>query len=305
MFDEKRKEEILKLLKTKNAKKVLLQIPEGLKQGVQDLMDFLESNNLETYLSIEQCFGACDIRDREAEMLGCDTILHIGHADFGVETKIPVVYYVYDINADFASYVKKHMGAIKRFKKICLVTTVQFVKNLNDVKHFLEKNDFKVYVSDYILGCDVTNAKKFERFVDAFLFIGSGRFHPLGLQETIEKPVLFLDIENDEIENLKEMRKKNEIKRGLRIEKARDMKTFCILISSKQGQFRKRQAEQIRKYLISKGKEVYIFIADRITPDKLMGLRCDILVNTACPRIREDAEQFGKIILNPDDVYEL
>jgi 2-(3-amino-3-carboxypropyl)histidine synthase len=304
MFDRERCEAILSLIRKRRAKKVLLQVPEGLKTGVQNLIDFLENNEIECVLSLEPCFGACDLRGHEAKLLGCDTLLHMGHADFDLKTEVPVLYYEYLIDYDFIPLLKMSIRKIK-YRRICLVSTIQFKKSLENARKFLGKRGFAVKVADPILGCNVADAKAYERMVECYLFIGSGRFHPLGLQEKTAKPVLFLDIENRILEDLSEEKAKMEIKRGLRIEKAKGLRSFGIVVSTKPGQLRRKEADEIKRKLVKRGKKVYMLAADQLMPEKLLGLKIDVLINTACPRIREDAEQFGKVILNPEDVGEL
>lgn len=304
MFDRKRNSEILGMIRKRKAKKVLIQVPEGLKTGVNKLIDFLESEGIETLFSIEQCFGSCDLKSEEAEMFKCDLLLHIGHKDLGLKTKVPVVYYEYFMDLDFVPSVKLILKKLK-FRRVCLVTTIQFVKNLEPVKKFLEGRGFKIYLGNEILGCDISNAKKFENSVDAYLFIGSGRFHPLGLQGKTNKPVLFLDIEKRTFEDLSKEKKKLAIKGEMRIQKARTLRNFGVIISTKKGQTHLKKGEKVKAQLEKLGKNVYMLVCDRLTPEKLLGLKIEVLVNTACPRITEDSEQFKKVILNPEDIEKL
>ena len=304
MFDAKRVSEITGLLKRKRAKRIMVQVPGGLKMSVQGLSDALEKNGFEVLVSIEPCFGACDLRDREAKALDCDALLHIGHADMGVEAVLPVIYYDYFMDHDFVPLLRDFTNHIK-YKNICLVTTVQFLGAIKAAKKFMESRGFSVRDGGKIMGCDSLQAKKYEKVVDCYLFIGSGRFHPLGLQERVGKPVLFLDIENRRLENLIGEKNKSEIRRRLRIEKARSMKNFGILVSTKPGQSKIKLALKIRSGLKAAGKNAYVLVGDCFTAEKLLGMRIDVLVNTSCPRIRDDYEQFNKVILNPEDVEEL
>jgi 2-(3-amino-3-carboxypropyl)histidine synthase len=304
MFDEARNSEILALIRKKKAKRVLIQAPEGLKTGVQELADFLELNGCETIISIEPCFGACDLRDHEARTMGCDLLLHLGHADFGVKTDVPVVYYEYPIEYDFVPLLKGIEGKTK-FRKICLVSTIQFGEGIKKAMAFLKGKGFIVYDGGHVLGCNVAATRKFEGSIECYLFIGSGRFHPLGLQEKTSKPVLFLDIEKRSLEDLSHARDKMEIIRRLRIEKAKGSANFGIMVSAKPGQLRMDEALRIKKKLNAAGKKAYILAGDVFSPEKIMGLKIGALINTACPRIRDDAELFGKVILNAEDVDEL
>jgi len=308
MFERKRKERILRELKKAKAKRILLQVPEGLKVHSLDLVDFLERKGIETLLSIEPCFGGCDLRDEEAKRLGCDLLLHIGHSDFGLKTKVPVVYEHYEIEVDPIPLLEWHLKKLN-YERISLVTTIQFVGCLERVKKFLEGKGKKVSIGSsgrlkngQVLGCDYSSAKSVENKVDCFLFIGSGRFHPLGLQERVNKPVLFLDLERKTLTNFFRERERMEILRRMRVQKAREFRNFGIIVSTKPGQMNLKTAERVKRKLRSLGKNACVLVADQLTPEKLIGLKVDVLVNTACPRIREDFEQFGKVILDPEDI---
>ena len=83
------------------------------------------------------------------------------------------------------------------------------------------------------------------------------------------------------------------------------MKNFGIFVSTKAGQLDIRKAVEIKKELESKGKHAFIITADTLTPEKIMGMGLEVLVNTACPRIYDDQLLFGLTILNPEDVSSL
>jgi len=86
--------EILEKLKELKAKKIFLQFPEGLKLKVQKIVKELEAEGFEVFVCLEKCFGACDVRENEAKLLGCDCILHIGHEEF-IKTEFFVVYWIF------------------------------------------------------------------------------------------------------------------------------------------------------------------------------------------------------------------
>jgi 2-(3-amino-3-carboxypropyl)histidine synthase len=304
--------QLIKQMKKEGIKKIFVQAPEGLKIKIQEIVDDLEVNGFEVFTCIEPCFGACDIRCHDAKDLGADAILNIGHGNFGVKCKIPIFYYHYTIDIDPIPLLEYHLGKLERYKKIGLVTTIQFVHILEKVKNFLEEKNFEVRigksskgVEGQILGCDHSAGLSIQNEVDCFLFIGSGRFHPLGLQEVTNKPVLFLDIERNNLTNFYRERERMETLRLLRVEKAKSLENFGIIISTKPGQFHLKLSKELKEKLKSLGKNVYTLVSDQLTPEKLMGLKIDVLVNTACPRIREDASVFRKVILDPEDVEKL
>ena len=71
-------------------------------------------------------------------------------------------------------------------KKIGLSTTVQFLDYVDEIKEYLQKQGISVFVDKMkqkyegqLLGCDQGAAVKIKDNVDAFLYIGTGIFHPL------------------------------------------------------------------------------------------------------------------------------
>ena len=71
-FEEERiKQEITKLC----AKRVLLQLPEGLKPEAPKIAKSLERAGVLVIISADPCYGACDIAVGEAEDLGVDLIV--------------------------------------------------------------------------------------------------------------------------------------------------------------------------------------------------------------------------------------
>lgn len=109
-------EEAIKKLKKLKARKIFVQFPEGLTLRIQHIAKELEKNGFEVILCLERCFGACDVREHEAEILGCNAILHIGHERF-LETKFPVVYWEYFIEEDAIHTLEKEIGKLKDCKK--------------------------------------------------------------------------------------------------------------------------------------------------------------------------------------------
>jgi 2-(3-amino-3-carboxypropyl)histidine synthase len=78
-------EEIVKQIKKQKSKKVLIQLPEGLKPYAlaieAELKKQLGKNSCEFFIWLDSCFGACDM-PLETEKLGIDTIIQFGHSEF-------------------------------------------------------------------------------------------------------------------------------------------------------------------------------------------------------------------------------
>ena len=301
---------IIRKLKKLKARKVYLQVPEGLKTRVQEISKDLEDAGFVVMISVEPCFGACDLRDREANSLGCDVLVHVGHSDFGVRTAVPVIYEEYRIDFDPTALIRTALPQLKKYKVIGLVSTVQYLGALSKASAILRKSGKKVLMGSakraahpgQILGCDYSSPKSIDKSVDCFLFLGTGKFHPLGLSLDVEKPVLFLDFETSELIDLKDEKFTLEKMKYARIAKAGEARNFGILVSSKPGQMHARTAMKVKERLDSLGRNAWIFAADQITPEKLLGLKIEALVDTACPRLREDSRQFKKPIISPEDI---
>ncbi len=284
-------------VKKRNARRILMQIPEGLKLRSTGIIDALAAAGVETVLSAERCFGACDIKDDEAAAMGCDLVVHVGHNKFYVDfpTKVPVLYFPWYIdialeNVDFS---------VIREKRIGLISTIQHLNALGKIKEMLEAEGKEAHIGGQILGCWVENVDKLAGKVDAFLYVGSGVFHPTAVRG---HKVYRLDAETGRMDVIDIT--KIEQRRYANIYHARNAKTFGILVTTKKGQ---REllgaAENIKRRLEEKDKKASILIMDEITDDKLAGLKFDAYINTACPRIAEDV--FSRPLVNAADVEEV
>jgi len=69
-------ERIVSEIKKQKAKKVLLQLPDGLKPWGLSIGDYLEENTgAKISIWLGSCFGACDLPDSDA-----DLVIQFGHA---------------------------------------------------------------------------------------------------------------------------------------------------------------------------------------------------------------------------------
>jgi len=168
-----------------------------------------------------------------------------------------------------------------------LVSSIQFIDSLPLIKKQLKNK--KTIIGGQILGCNVKNAEKIKNNVDAFLYIGDGRFHPLGVALATKKPVykfdpitqLFDKIDDIDIETYKN-RKKGALLKFFNAD------TVGVLVSTKSGQyFDINQLVSLKKKYPQ--KKFYTFIADTIDYGQLENFPfIQTWVNTACPRIEED-----------------
>ncbi|MBI2076420.1 MAG: diphthamide synthesis protein [Candidatus Aenigmarchaeota archaeon] len=77
--------------------------------------------------------------------------------------------------------------------------------------------------------------------------------------------------------------------------------SFAILVSAKEGQQNLLgAAQELKKRLQQKDKKAFIVIMDEINDANLQGIKADAYVNTACPRLADDA--FSKPFVNANDI---
>ncbi|MFH1638036.1 MAG: 2-(3-amino-3-carboxypropyl)histidine synthase subunit 1/2 [Candidatus Woesearchaeota archaeon] len=183
---------------------------------------------------------------------------------------------------------------IKFSKKLGLVTTVQHLHKLEEVKKLFPDS----IVAGTVLGCDVANALKIKDEVDAFLFIGSGNFHPLEIAMQTGKKVLTADPvtgKTGEINEEEIAKRKNRARAAYMKFLASDK--IGILVSTKEGQCEMAAAERLKKEL---KKECYIFVFDTLDFTELENFTdIEAWVSTACPRMAiEDYDKFPKPVIN-------
>ncbi len=296
--------ELVQAAKEKKPVRVLLQVPEGLKTRAAPIAEALEKAGMATFISAEPCYGACDIRPGYAKALGCDLIIHVGHSKFykPVSEGIEVLYFPWKIDSKIDE--KKLANELKKIseKRIGLATTVQYEGCMEQISAIIASSGKTVLKAGAILGCWTGGAEKIRQQAEAYLFFGSGEFHPSALFK-LNRKIYFLDLEKNEIRGMENERVLHEKRRAARISAAADAETFAILVSVKEGQFGLAPAEKLKKRLEGKHKKAFIVIMDEIKDEKLLGIPADCFINTACPRIAED--KFSRTIINAGELEEM
>lgn len=197
-------------------------------------------------------------------------------------------------------------------KKVGLFTTVQFLDNVQNITKTLKENNIEVLTEKgilhtkypaQILGCDATNAEKIKDKVDAFLYVGTGLFHPKLISIKTEKEVFLYNpfnktldkIDNKEITKMKGKMKANYVK-------FLSSNNIGILVSTKPGQNKFKQALKLKNKL--KDKNTSIFLTDTLNMNELDNFPfIEVWVNTMCPRIgMDDIFNTNKTIVNIEDI---
>lgn len=292
-------------LKKRKPSKVLVQLPEGIKQNAAEISDVIEKLGIKVIFSGETSWGGCSVAVQEAEALGVDLIVHFGHAKF-INVKFPVLYIEVKDELNLEPLLKKSLKKIAKFKTIGLSYSIQHRHEIESIVKFFEKNKKKVILSKkmgfaayegHVIGCEYNGLRAIQKDVDCFLIIGN-KFHSMGAALAVDKPVILLDVYNDEISSMEGIKEKILKQRAISIQKLKDAKTVGIIVEIKPGQ-RFGNPKYLFDKLKEQGKKPLVITMNEITPDKIMNFyHVDAFIELACPRIAlDDYAKYSKPIV--------
>ncbi len=199
-------------------------------------------------------------------------------------------------------FMKEILEKVKG-KTVGLATTVQYIDQLRELKEYLVRNGVKVYESKSKFGkypCQVLGCSVIKYNTDIVLYLGTGKFHPLGLALENDSEVVIANPESETVSVLsKDEVEKYKLKIRVNKELVKRAKKIGILVSTKPGQNKLEDAIRLKKKLESEGKEAYILMFDTLNFDELDNFPdFEAYINTACPRLFDDSEKFNKPIVN-------
>jgi 2-(3-amino-3-carboxypropyl)histidine synthase len=289
------------------AKRVLIQLPEGLKPEALRLAKIVEKAGALPIVSADPCYGACDLATEEAESLGADLLVHFGHSKLFRHEHVPTLYVEARANANVDNAVRRALPLLKKWRRIGLVTTVQHVQTLDSVREVLTRAGKTVVIGDtgqlsypgQVIGCQCSNAASIVESVDAFLFVGGGQFHALGVALSTSRPTVVADPYENRAFSVDKEAQKIVKQRWACIQEARSAKNFGVLIGLKPGQKRLKEAMRLKQKLEENGQTACLFAVREVSPEMILRFpSVDAYVNTACPRISfDDASRFRKPVL--------
>ncbi len=293
------------------AKRVLLQLPEGLKPEGPRLAKIIEKMGAVPVISADPCYGACDIATNEAQELGVDLVIHFGHAKLVRHEPVPTIYVEARATVVVDEVVEASIPFLKGWSKIGIATTIQHLQTLSTAREILVRSGKTVVIGDsgklhysgMVSGCDYSNVKSIADEVEAFLFIGGGQFHALGIALSTSKPTIIADPYDKRAYSITSEAQKIIKQRWSCIKEAQEAKTFGILIGLKPGQKKIEEALKIKEAAEKNSKIAFLLAAREILPETLLEFpTIDAYVNTACPRISLDAStKFSKPVLTAEE----
>lgn len=175
-------------------------------------------------------------------------------------------------------------------KNIGIIASIQAAHKIDEIVKQIEG----AVAGGQVLGCNAAMANKIKAKVDAYLFVGSGIFHPIQVAIDTKKPVYCYNPFSKEFKQLdeaqiEEFRKK---KQGA-INRFLHAKNIGIIVTTKIGQKNLQRALQLKQ---TADKKYFLFVCDTLDFHHLEDFNfIDCWVNTACPRIGDEKKEIVNI----------
>jgi 2-(3-amino-3-carboxypropyl)histidine synthase len=284
-------------LRERGARSVALQFPAGLARQAPGTAAALRREGFDVIVSGDPCYGACDLA--LDALAYADVLVHFGHAP--VEERPDVLYE--PVRFDFDVSVLENVLPLLAGRRIGLVTTVQHVHLIDVMTAFLREHgieavaapgDGRAPLVGQVLGCNFTAARA--TGADEILFVGTGVFHPVGIQLATGARVVALDPFTGEVQEVDASRLVR--RRAAVMEKARDAASFGIIVSTKSGQ----QRMSLARRLVALSDRAFLVAMREVSPAEMLDLGFGAYVNTACPRLAyDDQVRFPVPVLTPPE----
>jgi 2-(3-amino-3-carboxypropyl)histidine synthase len=301
-------------IRSNNAELVALQLPEGLKRRALTLVERLEGATGATVLvSADPCYGACDLIDGQLLPLGVELVVHVGHTEMGdTVPRVPTLFIEAAIDLDLRGAMSASMPLLPEGGIIGLLTTTQHKHALPLAIELLTQGGFEPVVGEggrrtafpgQVLGCDLSAARAVRDRVDAYLLVGGGTFHAVGVALATGRPVVVADVELGKARTVEDDRDRVLRQRAAAIGRAKDARSFGILVESRPGQQRWALARSLRDTLAEEGLRSMILLLNQVSPERLFTMGMEAYVSTACPRIAIDDQSAYQVpVLTPQEL---
>jgi len=309
--EERLREEVSR----RQAKRVLIQLPEGLKAVGPRLAAIVEKAGAVAILSADPCYGACDLATLDAESLGADLVVHYGHSEMVKQEQVPTIYLEARAKVSVKEAVEKAIPYLEPWTSVGLITTVQHIHALEEAREALLKAGKAVVMGDaghmkyggQVTGCDYSNAKAVSNDIEALLFVGGGKFHAIGAALATGKPTIIADPYEKRAYAIDNMVQRILKQRWASICEAKKAETLGVLIGLKIGQKRVEEAIGLKEEWERGGRKATLLALKEISPEALMQFPgIDAFVNTGCPRVSlDDATRFLKPVVTLNEALVL
>ncbi|EQB68845.1 diphthamide biosynthesis enzyme Dph2 [Cuniculiplasma divulgatum] len=289
---------VIERLKEIKAKRILLQLPDGLKPHVFDYFNEL-SKNFNVIVSSSGFYGACDTGTMD-EWKNVDAVVQLGHTEIpNVNYKVPVIFEEY-INEDHRSFNDLDLTELERnnYKNISLAYSIQYRQSAEELSKFLKekgynvsmgKHDSRLKYDGQLLGCNFSPLHDQESRNDCHIIVSTGVFHALGAQLSVEKEVFILDMsEPFRLRSMKSEAERHIRRRYANMARALEAKKFVVVVDTKVGQYRMKLAEKMIKEIQDMGKSAVLAYSNESSPVEFENMMADCIIFTGCPRVATD-----------------
>ncbi|XP_044104095.1 2-(3-amino-3-carboxypropyl)histidine synthase subunit 1 [Neovison vison] len=292
------------------AKKVALQMPEGLLLFACTIVDILERfTEAEVMVMGDVTYGACCVDDFTARALGADFLVHYGHSCLvPMDTSardFRVLYVFVDIRIDTTHLLDSIRLTFPPATSLALVSTIQFVSTLQAAAQEL-RAEYHVSVPQCkplspgeILGC---TAPQLPREVEAVVYLGDGRFHLESVMiANPGVPAYRYDPYSKVLSREHYDHQRMQANRQEAIATARSAKSWGLILGTLGRQGSPKILEHLESRLQALGLPFLRLLLSEIFPSKLNLLpEVDVWVQVACPRLSIDwGTAFPKPLLTP------
>jgi 2-(3-amino-3-carboxypropyl)histidine synthase len=298
-------------IRAANPTRLVLQVPAGLVRNAHEIASHLrDATGVPVDLAARPCFGACDLPSRD-EAPRADLAVVLGHAPIpNVPLHRPTFFVEMREPAGDPERLARVVDEAGLPKRLGVVASVQHLDLVEPLGTALARRGYELRSAlgdrrlawpAQALGCNYTGAEAVANEVEAFLFLGTGRFHPIGLAFAVDRPVHALDPLRAELEGPID-RGALVRRRQLVVAGVREARRWGILVSTFVGQNRSPTALALQERARAKGWDAEILLFDRLDPRDLEGRAFDAYVSTACPRIAlDDGANYPRPVLTPPE----
>jgi 2-(3-amino-3-carboxypropyl)histidine synthase len=305
---------ILDAIKKRRAKRVLLQMPEGLKPIGFGLARLLEKESgAEIVVSGDPCYGACDLALSPKKAVDADLLVHIGHSDIPGEFPDEDVLYIEaraEVTVDEPMRVALEL--LQKERVIGLASNIQHISQLDRAKEILEEHGKEVIIgrqsgwlkyAGQILGCDYGSVRAIADRVEAIVVLSGGDFHSLGIPLATGKRTIVVDPFQKTAKDMTEACRRLLRKRWISISRFKEARKVGIIIGLKSSQMNISLARRIKQLLEGAGYSTVLLCANEVIPETLESFTdLEAFVEISCPRIAtDDQERYHRPILNPEE----
>jgi len=304
---------IIEEIRRRGSKRILLQMPEGLKPIGFKLAKLLEKECVEVFVSGDPCYGACDLALNPKAHINADLLVHIGHAEIPGEFPEENVLYVEAHSEEtIEEPMKLAVNMLAEEHTIGLASNIQHIHQLGKAKEILEGVGKEVMIGresgwlrypGQVLGCDYGSVRAIAAKVDAIVVLSGGDFHALGIPLATGKRTIVVDPFQQTAKDMTEDCRRLLRKRWINIERFKETKRIGIIVGMKSSQMNIALARRLKELLEANGQSTMLICAAEVIPETLESFTdLEAYVEISCPRIStDDQERYRKPMLNPEE----